>query len=329
MATFNGTPIPLGQVQTSYSDQMATALEGQLVSESDINMTDSVLVSSAANIVCGRGVIQTITTTGTRAGVNDTQISLPTISSAATDFAGIVVRPKSAFSSGSNVAEIRSGFGAMILDPKRVGGRIWVKCYKGASSGGTVYWRVGNSVVGDPTPVGAFSGAAISGTYTGALASGTLLFNANPADGDTVTINCGSSVQYRFKTTIAAQNDIKLDTTLALTIGHFVTALDQTGVSGTGATADYYTGTAGLVNAAGVVTSAGLVTITALAVGTTANSYTLAVSNASATTGVTKSAATLLGGVAASVATDTVALTNAIWKTTATDGQIAKLQIGQ
>ena len=329
MATFNGTPIPLGQIQTSYSDQMATAFAGQLFSESDVDLTDSVLVSSAGSIACGLGVISTITSTGTRAGINDTQISLPTGTNIAADFAGVVVRSKSAFSSGSMIAEVKASYGAMILDPKRVGGRIWVKCYKGASSGGTVYWRVGNSVVGDPTPVGGFSGAAISGTYTGANATGTLLFNANPADGDTVTINCGSSQVYRFKTTIALMNDVKLDTTLALTLGHFVTALDQTGVAGTTSAADYYTGTAGLVNAAGVITSSGLVTITALAVGTAANAYTLAVSNASATTGVTKSAATLLGGVAASVATDTVALTNAIWKTTATDGQIAKLQIGQ
>ena len=325
MSTFNGTPIPLGQVQTSYSDQMASAVAGQLVSESDINMTDSVLVSTASSISCGLGVIQTITTTGPRAGVNDTQISLPAGTNVAADFAGIVVRPKSAFSSGSNVAEIRSGFGAMILDPKRVGGRIWVKCYKGASAGGTVYWRVGNAVVGDPTPVGAFSGAAISGTYTGAYASDTLTFNALPADGDTVTINCGSSQLYRFKTTMAQANDIKLETTLAATLAHFVTALDQTGVAGT----DYYAGTAGIVNAAGVLTSSNVVTITALSVGTTANTYTIAVSNASATTGITRSSATLLGGVAASIQTDTVALTNAIWKTTATDGQIAKLQIGQ
>ena len=324
MATFNGTPIPLGQIQTSYADQMASAVAGQLVSESDINLTDSVLVSSAGNIACGLGVISSYVA-GVRVGVNDQQISLPTSANVAADFAGIVVRPKSAFSSGANVAEIKASWGAMLLDAKRVGGRIWVKCYKGATAGGTVYWRVGNAVVADPTPVGALCGAAITGTYTGANATGTLTFNANPADGDTVTINCGASQVYTFKDTIGSTaNNVKREATLAATLAHFVTALDASGVAGT----DYATGTAGIVNA-GAVLNGSVITITALAVGTAANSYTLAVSNASATTGITKSAATLLGGVAASVQTDTVALTNAIWKTTATDGQIAKVQIGQ
>ena len=323
MSTFNGTPIPLGSVQTSYSDQMATAFAGQLVSESDINLTDSVLVAEANGIVCGFGVVASVNDSAIRSGVNDTTVALPTSANVAADFAGVIVRPKSAFSMVANDARIRANFGAMILSASRVGGRIWDTCYKGAATGGAVYWRVGNAVSADATPVGALCGQAITGAYAGAHAAGTLTFNANPADGDTVTINCGSSQVYRFKNTPASANDIKLEATLSATLAHFVLALDLSGTAGV----DYFAGTAGIVNAGATLTGS-VITLTALVVGTAANAYTLAVSNASATTGITKSAATLLGGVAASVQTDTVELTAAKWLSAAADGALAKLQLG-
>jgi hypothetical protein len=163
MSTFNGTPIPLGSIQTSYSDQMATAFAGQLVNESDINLTDSMLVSETNGIVCGLGVVSSLNASAIRTGVNDTLASLPTGANVATDFAGVVVRPKSAFSTSAGEASIRNGFGAMVLSSARVGGRIWATCYKGATAGGKVYWRVGSAVVADATPVGGLCGTAITG----------------------------------------------------------------------------------------------------------------------------------------------------------------------
>ena len=317
MSTFNGTPIPLGQIQTSYSDQMASAVEGQLVNESDINLTDSVLVSSAGDIGCGLGVVATISTTGPRAGVNDTQISLPTAGKVAADFAGIVVRPKSAFSNGANSAVIRSGFGAMLLDAKRVGGRIWAKCYGGCAVGGKVYWRVNNSITASLTPVGALCGAAISGVAPATYATGTVTFSVNPSDGHTLTLN---GYAYRFKTTMAATGDVQLGASLAATMAALVNTVNNTGVSGT----DYYAGTT-VPNADVSVAQNGLaLTVTAKTLGTAGNSLTMAKSSAA----ITLSGATLAGGVAASTPTDTVELTNAVWKTTASDGQIAKVQLG-
>ena len=165
MATYNGTPIPSGFVQTEYKDQMASALAGQLVSASDINLTDSDLVDEADGILCGLGVVSSVNTSALRPGVNDTKISLPSGSETADDFAGIVVRSQSAFSTESKDAYAKDNFGAVILAAIRVGGRMWAKVFSGsATAGGTPYWRIKADVTTETaSPIGGLCGSAIAG----------------------------------------------------------------------------------------------------------------------------------------------------------------------
>lgn len=320
MATFNGTPIPLGQIQSSYSDQMATALAGQLYSESDINLTDSVLVDEADGIVCGLGVEKAIDSTVQRPGVNDTTISLPDGTEGASDFAGVVIRPFSAFSNSANDARIRDNFGAMLLSAERVGGRVWVTAYNGATAGAAPYWRIKATDTGDTTPIGGFSGTAISSTVAAVAASGTVISSAVPADGTTLTVG---SVTYRFKGTMAAAEDIKLEATLDATMAHVVKVLNGTSTEGVDCYAGTTTQAANVVSVYAPATSK--LTITAVTAGTAGNSIALA------ETGTTMlvSGSTLTGGAAATTTVDTVQLTGyAKWGNTATAGSVAKLVIG-
>lgn len=319
MATFNGTPIPLGSVQTSYTDQMASAFAGQLVNESDINLTDSVLVDEADGIDCGLGVISAINTSARRPGVNDTTISLPNGSETVADFAGVVIRPKSAFTATAGEAFIKDNWGAMLLSSDRVGGRIWAVAYNGATAGAVPYWRIKADVGSDTTtPVGGFSGTAITAVTPAVKASGTVSFAANPADGTTLKVG---SVTYRFKSTMAQAEDVKLESALADTVAHLVKVLNGTAAEGT----DCYTGTTQQGTVVLAAYSAPVLTITAVDGGTDGNSIALA------ETGDTMivSGATLTGGAAAVTVTDTVALTaKAKWNSSASAGSLAKLVIG-
>lgn len=320
MSTFNGTPIPLGSVQTSYNDQMASAFAGQLVNESDINLTDSVLVNEADGIQCGYGVTKAINTSATRPGVNDTTVSLPTSGFSAADFAGVVVRPKSAFTAVAGEAMIKDNWGAMLLSAERVGGRIWVKAYNGATAGSAPYIRVNNTDVSDTTPIGGFSGTAITSTVAAVAASGTVISSAVPVDATTLTVG---SITYRFKGTMAAAEDIKLESSLDATMAHVVKVLNGTAVEGV----DCYAGTtqqgATVISAYSAATSK--LTITAVTAGTAGNSIALAETGST----MLVSGSTLTGGAAATTSTDTVSLSGyAKWGSSASAGGIAKLVIG-
>jgi hypothetical protein len=319
MATFNGTAIPLGQIQSSYSDQMATALAGQLYSESDINLTDSVLVDEADGITCGLGVISAVNASATRPGVNDTSISLPAGTEAATDFAGVVIRPFTAFSSGDNAAYIKDNWGAMLLSGSRVGGRVWVTAYLGATNGAAPYWRIKADVGTDTTtPVGGFCGSAITGVTPAVAATGSVTNSAVPADASTLQIG---SVTYRFKSTMAAAQDIKLEATLDATMAHLVKVINGTSTEGV----DCYAGTTTQAATLLAAYNSPVLSLTAVTAGTSGNSIALVETGST----MIVSAATLTGGAAATTTTDTVQLTGyAKWGNTASAGGLAKLVIG-
>jgi hypothetical protein len=316
MATFNGTPIPLGQVQSTYKDQMASALAGMLAKQSDINLTDSVLVNEADGIVCGLGVKAATNTSAIRPGVNDVSISLPTSVSAAADFAGIVVRPFTPMSSTADDARILDNRGAMLLSSARVGGRIWVVAYGGCTAGATAFWRVGGAATGNATPIGAISGVAITSVTPATSATGTVTNSAVPADASTLVIG---AVTYRFKGTMAQAQDIKLESSLDATMAHLVAVLNGTSTEGV----DCYAGTTTQETVVLAAYNSPVLSITSVVAGVAGNSIALV------ETGTTMivSAATLLGGAAASTATDTVSVTNVKFLTTATAGQLALVQI--
>jgi hypothetical protein len=316
MSTFQGTPIPLGQVQATYNDQMASALEGMLANQSDINLTDSMLVNEADGIVCGRGVVETINTTAVRPGVNDVSIALPTGSTTAGLLAGIVVRPFTPMSTLADDARILDNRAAMVLSTARIGGRIWIRAYGGCTAGATAFWRVGSAATGNATPVGAFCGAAITSVTPATSATGTVINSAVPADASTLKVG---AITYRFKGTMAQAEDIKLEATLDATMAHLLLALNGGGTEGV----DYFAGTTTQEAVVLAVYNSPTLTITSVVAGTAGNSIALV------ETGTTMivSGATLLGGAAASTATDTVSVTNVKWRTTATSGNLALAQI--
>lgn len=92
----------------------------------------------------------------------------------------------------------------------------------------------------------------------------------NPAVGDTVTIN---DKTYRFESTLAQANDVKIGASSDATLDSLVKAVNQTGVVGT----DYFTGTTAPTNvtaAARTGTGAtGKVVFTATVLGTAGNAF--------------------------------------------------------
>lgn len=126
--------------------------------------------------------------------------------------------------------------------------------------------------------VGATTTLTIRGTHNqesgfevglGAKATATLTSNnTNPTAGDTVTIN---NVTYRFESTLALANDVKIGANADATLGSLVKAVNQTGVVGT----DYFTGTVAPtgVTAGAENATTHTVVFTATAAGPAANSF--------------------------------------------------------
>lgn len=116
----------------------------------------------------------------------------------------------------------------------------------------------------------------LSNTIAGSAAVGKLAFAANPADGDTVTI---SSVVYRFKTTPAQANDIKLGSAVADTIASLEKTINGEGEEGV----DYFAGTTTPLTLVTASTSGSTITLTAQENGIEGNSIALASSDANVT----------------------------------------------
>lgn len=92
-------------------------------------------------------------------------------------------------------------------------------------------------------------------------AAGSIAFAGNPADGDTVTVG---ETTYKFKTDMAAANDIKLGSSQSDSIATLVKVINGNGASGT----DYYAGTTTPNASASASASGAEVTITAKTAGT-------------------------------------------------------------
>jgi len=111
-----------------------------------------------------------------------------------------------------------------------------------------------NVYMGDGTAAGTQSVSATLPTLTAAglgigdtPATFSLYAIGNPSDGDEVRIanSAGVTETYRFKTTMAAANDVQLGGDAAETLQNLVDAINGTGTAGTTAgNANYYTGTA-------------------------------------------------------------------------------------
>lgn len=115
-------------------------------------------------------------------------------------------------------------------------------------------------------------------------AAGSIAFAGNPADGDTVTVG---ETTYKFKTDMAAANDIKLGSSQSDSIATLVKVINGTGASGTTTP-----NTSAAASASGAE-----VTITAKTAGTAGNSVALAATGSV----MTASGSTLEGGALSTV----------------------------
>ena len=157
-----------GFAQSTYVDQMATALPGSLANASDQWLIDTAIVApdtSAAGLVAGIGVVlSTIPAAnreGTRTGINNTYAKLPATGTTLTNFGGILVRNQQMDSNVDGDACWFANHACNVLRANRVGGRVWVRFVNGtAAPGGSVYWIISNTTSHDKM-IGAFSGEAI------------------------------------------------------------------------------------------------------------------------------------------------------------------------
>lgn len=187
-----------GFAQSTYVDQMATALPGSLAFASDINLVDAAIVDAAApasGLIAGIGIvlspIPVAKQGGNRPGMNQFYASLPTASSAAIDFGGILVRNQQMDSNSDGDACWFAGRACNVLRSERVGGRVWVRLVNGSAAvGGTLYW-----IVSDTTdhgfPIGSFSASAItkdSKTDTIALSGPAFCSVADASGGATIAL---------------------------------------------------------------------------------------------------------------------------------------------
>lgn len=167
MANIYG-PVAAGFAQSTYLDQMGTALPGQIANASDQWLIDTAIVHPDAGpdgLVAGIGVVLPVIPaaerTGYRLGINNTYAQLPTTTTTADDFGGILVRNQQMDSNSAGDACWFPRRASNVMRSNRVGGRIWVRLVNGAAViNGPVYW-----IISDTTShgfqIGAFSAVAI------------------------------------------------------------------------------------------------------------------------------------------------------------------------
>lgn len=157
-----------GFMQTTYKDQMGTALPGQLVHASDIRLVDTYVVShdiGPMGIEAGLGFVAPVIPQdqreGFREGINMKYAMLPAVGAKAVNFEGITVRNQQM---DTNVEGRACWFANRLcngLRSKRVGGRIWAQVVNGSTTvDGKVFWIISDTT-GHKKTVGAFSGVAI------------------------------------------------------------------------------------------------------------------------------------------------------------------------
>ena len=166
------SPVTGGSVQTTYVDQMATALPGDLAFN-DNSLVDAAIASDTTQngIPAGRGIVLTSTANPSRPGVDRMIATLP--GSIATKIDGIVIRNHQMQSNSAGEPVWFNGRTMNVLRLNRVGGRIWVMLQSGSVTAGSAV----KVLVGGTTP-GAFSA---SGTVTVLGAKYLGNFNATAA----------------------------------------------------------------------------------------------------------------------------------------------------
>lgn len=127
-------------------------------------------------------------------------------------------------------------------------------------------------------------------TNNSTAASATATFAGQPADADTITLDSSGAGNktYRFKSTMAAINDVQIGASAAITIGNLVAAI----TAGAGSGTKYFAGTTANATCTAVATSATVCTVSYLTSGSAGNGANIAKSAAN----ISLSSSTLSGG---------------------------------
>lgn len=183
-----------GFAQSTYKDQMGSALPGQLVYASDVRLVDSYIVDPAIGsdgLEAGIGFVASAIPAdqreGSREGMNMFYASLPGTSSTASDFEGITVRNQQMDTNASGHACWFANRACNAVRAKRIGGRIWVQLTNGAATVGEAPNWIVSDTTGHGKPIGSFSGVAITGD-TVALTNAVFKSNVDAASGFSIAI---------------------------------------------------------------------------------------------------------------------------------------------
>ena len=154
MSVYHGTKF--GFVQSAVYDQMGVSLAGRLANASDINLCDAVSVGETAGIGVGLGVAVSALSGAIKPGINALELKLPTSSSTAADFAGILVRTDT----GRTDAD-----GNNYIGHKEIGtllrGRIWIEAQDAITAGAPLHWVIADTA-GTDKKIGGFVGTAVA-----------------------------------------------------------------------------------------------------------------------------------------------------------------------
>lgn len=159
MSVYHGTKF--GFVQSAVYDQMGVSLAGRLANASDINLCDAVSVGETAGIGVGLGVAVSALSGAIKPGINALELKLPTSSSTAADFAGILVRTDTGRTDADGNNYIGHKEIGTLLRANRVGGRIWIEAQDAITAGAPLHWVIADTA-GTDKKIGGFVGTAVA-----------------------------------------------------------------------------------------------------------------------------------------------------------------------
>lgn len=177
-------------LQSQYFDQMGAALPGARVFASDNHLTDAYITDPTIDdtgLLAGIGVIAKKNPDFTRPGMNQLIAALPTATTTAADFEGVVYRTQQMGSNAKGQACNYAGGMCQVMRGDRVGGRIWGLLVDGATDiDGTVYWII-QDTTNHGKPIGSFSGVGI-GADTIPLTNARFMATVEAVTDDNFTI---------------------------------------------------------------------------------------------------------------------------------------------
>lgn len=191
MSTF--TP-QTGFAQSTYKDQMGSALPGQLVNASDVRLVDTYIVDPAIGDMGMEAGLAFVATPipadqrgGFRDGMNMVYASAPVAATTAEEIGGITVRNQQMDTNSDGHACWNANRLCNGLRAARVGGRIWVQLSIGtAAYDDDVYVIVANTT-NHNKPIGSFSADNIA-TDTIALTGAKFKSDSDASTESTIAI---------------------------------------------------------------------------------------------------------------------------------------------